>query len=36
VIIKGDTLQELSGKLGIKSEALEKTLSAYNQFCDAV
>jgi succinate dehydrogenase/fumarate reductase flavoprotein subunit len=34
-IIKGDTLQELSGKLGIKSEALEKTLSAYNQFCDA-
>lgn len=33
-IIKGETLQELSGKLGIKPEALEKTLTAYNQFCD--
>ncbi len=34
-IIKGDTLPELSGKLGIKPETLEKTLTAYNQFCDA-
>lgn len=34
-IIKGDTLPELSGKLGIKPEALEKTLTAYNQSCDA-
>ena len=34
-IIKGETIQELAGKLNINSDSLEKTLAKYNQFCDA-
>ena len=33
-IIKGDTIQELADKLEIKTDSLEKTIMAYNQFCD--
>ena len=33
-IIKGDTIQELAAKLDIKSDSLQKTIIAYNQFCD--
>jgi succinate dehydrogenase/fumarate reductase flavoprotein subunit len=33
-IIKGDTIQELAGKLDIASDVLEKTVKTFNQYCD--
>lgn len=34
-IIKGDTVKELEDKLAIENGSLEKTVTVYNQFCDA-
>ncbi|MFC1494873.1 FAD-binding protein [Thermodesulfobacteriota bacterium] len=33
-IIKGDTIEDLAAKLDIKTDSLQKTFTAYNQFCD--
>jgi succinate dehydrogenase/fumarate reductase flavoprotein subunit len=34
-IIKAESIRELADKLGIKTGLLEKTITTYNQFCDA-
>lgn len=33
-IIKGNTIEDLAAKLDIEPNSLQKTLAAYNQFCD--
>lgn len=33
--IQADTLEELAGKIGVPSEALQKTVDRYNGFCEA-
>jgi succinate dehydrogenase/fumarate reductase flavoprotein subunit len=34
-IIRGETIQDLADKLEIKPDSLEKTITTYNQFCEA-
>jgi succinate dehydrogenase/fumarate reductase flavoprotein subunit len=34
-IIKAGTIRELADKLGIKTDLLEKSITKFNQFCDA-
>jgi hypothetical protein len=33
-IIRAETISELAGKIGIKTDLLEKSITTYNQYCD--